>query len=399
MPGQGIQYNLNGGKSLLKWKSLMPDKEIWTRIGKLQSLIKNNNVHSALISQRIDLLYFTGTAQNGYLYVPSSGQPLLMVKKYYPRARAESPIHRVVELPSIKQLPEIIARHYANTPRLMGLAMDVIPFREVEFLKRLFPEQEMVDISSLIHEIRGSKSEWEIQQMVNVAAKSSKCFDLAIEHCSPEANPVKLASTIQTYARRQGHGAKLRLRYHNEKALPFEINIISRSGSRASLIPIDCVVEMDFKWMMNGYHIHETRLLLLGNPPEQLVNACHSVADIHDLIVQRAVVGKPANQLYREIKELAKQRGYGDSLFGSDARGRPWAPGPLGHGIGMELREPPFINEQDQTILTPNMTLAIRPVLSLRSKQSVSMGSVIRIAENGNELISKVPAKIFNKSH
>ena len=377
----------------------MPDQEIWTRIGKLQSLIQINNVHFALIGQRVDLLYFTGTAQNGYLYVPASGQPLLLVKKYYPRARAESPIDRLVELPSIRQLPEIIERHDRNIPRLMGLAMDVMPFSEVEFLRRLFPEQEMVDISSLIHEIRWSKTEWEIEQMRSVATKSAQCFDLAIEHCSPEANPIKLASTIQTYARRLGHGARLRLRYHNEKAFPYEINIVPSSVSPPSVVGTDCVVQMDFNWMLNGYHIRETRLLIVGNPPEQLVNACHGVAGIHDIIIQRAVAGKPANQVYREIKEIVKRRGYGASLFGCDARGRPWASGPLGHGIGMELREPPFINEQDQTVLSPDMTLAILPVLSLSSRLCVSMGSVIRIGENGNELISKVPAKIFSKSH
>ncbi len=69
----------------------IPADEISRRISTFQKYLRTQKLTAALLVQRIDLLYFSGTAQSGCLYIPARGEPDLFVKRYLPRAAAESP--------------------------------------------------------------------------------------------------------------------------------------------------------------------------------------------------------------------------------------------------------------------------------------------------------------------
>jgi len=58
-----------------------PESELSDRIVKFQNKLTNRDIDGALIVQKADLYYFSGTAQNAHLYIPAQGEPLLMVKK------------------------------------------------------------------------------------------------------------------------------------------------------------------------------------------------------------------------------------------------------------------------------------------------------------------------------
>jgi len=73
----------------------IPAAEIQHRCIRLQQAMQANGIDAGLIIQPVDLLYFSGTAQNGVLCMPSHGDPILFVKRYFPRARKESPLDRV----------------------------------------------------------------------------------------------------------------------------------------------------------------------------------------------------------------------------------------------------------------------------------------------------------------
>ena len=83
-----------------------PADEIQRRVAGLQRILAQRELDGALILQRVDLFYFTGTLQQGSLYVPAAGEPLLMVNKVLARARAESALDRIVPLASPGTIPD-----------------------------------------------------------------------------------------------------------------------------------------------------------------------------------------------------------------------------------------------------------------------------------------------------
>ena len=61
----------------------IPSVQIEKRLFNLQEHLRVNRLDGALIIQRVDLIYFSGTAQNGCLYVPAHEAPLLFIKRSY----------------------------------------------------------------------------------------------------------------------------------------------------------------------------------------------------------------------------------------------------------------------------------------------------------------------------
>jgi len=75
---------------------LTPATELEYRCKKLQDLMQASDLDAVLIVQNADLYYFTGTVQNGCLYVPAQRQPLYLVRRDQARARMESGLKEVL---------------------------------------------------------------------------------------------------------------------------------------------------------------------------------------------------------------------------------------------------------------------------------------------------------------
>ena len=56
-------------------------EEVEKRVEKFQVLLRDRDIDGALIVQKVDIYYFSGTDQDAHLWIPASGQPILMVRK------------------------------------------------------------------------------------------------------------------------------------------------------------------------------------------------------------------------------------------------------------------------------------------------------------------------------
>ena len=81
---------------------ITPASELFARIAKLQHLMQKDDLDAVLMIQNADLFYFTGSIQQGMLYVPANGEPLYMVRKDHGRARMESGLKEVIPFKSPK---------------------------------------------------------------------------------------------------------------------------------------------------------------------------------------------------------------------------------------------------------------------------------------------------------
>jgi len=115
-----------------------PGEEVNNRLSKLRSGMKKKGIEALLVVQKMDYYYLSGSTQNGILFVPTEGKPLLMVKREVERARLESPLEEVVELKSIRDLPSLIQDHWGRLPQTLGLELDVLPVNDYFKYESLF---------------------------------------------------------------------------------------------------------------------------------------------------------------------------------------------------------------------------------------------------------------------
>ena len=131
------------------------------RIEKFQGMLGAKGIDGALFIFPIDVYYFTGTRQNSTLWIPASGEPVLMVRKSLSRARAESPVADLRPFPSSKEFAAVIPEGATK----IGFTYDVAPAQQLAFYQKLLAGREFVDISPLNREIRSVKSEFELEQL------------------------------------------------------------------------------------------------------------------------------------------------------------------------------------------------------------------------------------------
>ncbi|HZK85948.1 MAG TPA: aminopeptidase P family N-terminal domain-containing protein [Desulfosporosinus sp.] len=67
-----------------------PLTELQERVLNFQERLRKKGIEGALLVQRADTLYYSGTAQNVHVYIPRDGSPLVMAYRDFLRAQAES---------------------------------------------------------------------------------------------------------------------------------------------------------------------------------------------------------------------------------------------------------------------------------------------------------------------
>jgi Xaa-Pro dipeptidase len=399
-------------EKLMENLNLTPAAEIAARTRHIQDALLKEDMEGMLIIQRMDLFYFSGTAQNAFLYIPAEGVPLLMVKKYMPRAIEESPIEAIVEIRSVTEIPQRMKAYYGKLPQTLGFELDVMPVREFHFYKELFEGQTCLDASPLILRVRMIKSQWEIAQMEEAASRSAKTFDFTRSHLRPGPSEMEFAGMLETFARSIGHGGKLRVRDYQTEGYPWHI-LSGKSGGMVGLLdspasgmgtspafpcgasaktlrpnePI--MIDFDFVW--NGYHMDETRMFAIGTMPRKAMDASLAAIDIHNEVLARIKPGVTTGELFEASVEFAQKLGYGEPYLGPPNYKVSF----IGHGVGLELIEPPFIAQGKNEVLRPGMVFALEPKMVFEDEFTAGIESVLAVTETGCRLISQVPVQVF----
>lgn len=390
----------------------VPASEIDSRTLRLQTELQAGDLDGLFIVQRVDLFYFSGTAQNGFMYIPAEGAPLLFIKQYLPRAKEESAVDNILKINSIKEIPGLIIDHLGKLPGTIGFELDVIPVNDFAFYQSLFPDSHCTDASPLILKLRRYKSPWEITQMENTAEMTRRTFEYMRTTIQAGISEMEFAGMFETYARKLGHGANLRVRHYQTEGYPWHV-LSGKSGGMVGLLdspasgsgtsaafPVGagskklCANEpimVDLGSVLNGYHVDETRMLAINSMPKRAMEASLAAIEIHDRVIEKAKPGITVGELFEYSVQLANSRGYEASYLGTPGHKVSF----IGHGIGLELIEPYIMAKNRNHQLEPGMTFALEPKFVYENEFSAGVESVFLVTASGSRLISKVPVEVF----
>jgi Xaa-Pro aminopeptidase len=390
----------------------VPRFEIEHRTAAIQEELRRAGIDGLFIVQRVDLFYFSGTAQNGFLYLPAEGAPLLFIKQSVARAREESALDHIVDIPSVKAVPGLIADVHGRPPARLALELDVIPVNEFRFYRDLFKPKDCLDGSPLILRTRCVKSAWEVEQLEAAAEISCRTFGYMRTAIAPGLTEMQFAGMYEAYARAIGHGGKLRVRHFNTEVYPWHV-LSGPSGGMVGLLDspasgegtsaafpagagprrlcVDEPIMVDLGTVKNGYHMDETRMFAIGSMPEKAWRASRAAIEIHDALIGRAKPGVTLGELFDDALALADRLGFREVFLGPPGHQVSF----IGHGIGLELVEPPLIARGRDTPLEAGMMFALEPKLVFENEFAAGVESVFLVTATGGRLISKVPVEIF----
>jgi Xaa-Pro aminopeptidase len=389
-----------------------PQSEIDQRIEKLRNQLEKNNIGAALMVQRADLFYFSGTIQEAHLYVPVDEEPILMVFKCLDRAIAESSLSRVVPLASPKVIPDLLDQYGYKVPPVIGMELDVLPASIFFSYQKVFDEKSLIDISHLIRLVRAIKSPYEID-MIRRAAKGSD----QLAACVPEflregMTELELAGKVEAEARKLGHQGIVRMRYWSGEvfyghlmagpsgAVPsFPRSPTGGSGAGPAVAqgpgfrPIQRhePVLVDYVFALNGYYSDHTRIFSIGKPADEMMAAHAAMLDVQAVIKEAAKPGVKSGDLYEMALARTRELGYEQHFMGVGKKRIRF----VGHGIGTELDEYPFLASGQTLELQEDMILALEPKLIFPGQGVVGIENTHRVTNGGLEQFGQFQDEIF----
>ena len=377
-----------------------PPPELNRRITALQSQMAAKEIDGILVVQNADLFYFTGTAQQAHLYIPVAGQPLLMARKDLERARAESALEQIVPLSSPREIPGILADYGYPLPKVLGLESDVLPVNLYFTYQKIFADSRLVDAAPLIRGVRAVKSAYEIELITRAAGLADQVAAGMTTFLETGLTEIKLAGLVEARARELGHQGFIRMRlwgsemfYGHLMAGPSAAEpsyLASPTGGTGTspafaqgagfrTIRKNEPVLLDYVFASDGYLADHTRIFVIGDLPDELKRAHAAMLAIQEVIKSAARPGVPAGELYDLAVARAADQGLGDTFMGvGDQRVRF-----IGHGIGIELDEFPFLARGQRQLLEAGMVVALEPKVVLPGKGVVGIENTHVVEDGG----------------
>lgn len=390
---------------------LTPTAEVESRISNFQQKLVEQAVDGALVLVSSDLFYFTGTMQNSYLFIPASGQPVLMVKKSLTRGQQESPLTHIVAIKNPKQIPEILAAHGYSRFSKIGLELDVLPYNLYQFYQKLFQTSEFVDISPAIKEIRAVKSPYEIEIMRGALAVIDQAFRTVPSFLREGMSELELAALFEAELRKRGYSGPCRMRAFSQEFFFGTVcsggsgfypnyfdgpvggqgpSVAQPQGAGWKRINRNEVVYIDYTSIINGYTGDQTRIFCIGELSPKLVKAYEDALLIEAAVIKSIKPGTPAEEPYLLAIKLAAELGYQDNFMGYKADQVKF----IGHGIGLELDEWPVLAKGMKTPIMPGMTFALEPKFVFPEEGAIGTENSFVMTETGPQYLSITPQVI-----
>jgi len=355
----------------------IPRDEIDRRIQKLQAAMSAEGLDGALIVNRADLYYLSGTAQDAHLFVPNEGRPVLMVRRSFERAAEDSALENALPVKSLTELAAIVKDCAGKPLRTLGMELDILPVNNFRVYEGLFPESDIKDFSPLIRNLRQVKSDYEIGLLRKAARLNDTVFAKARELLREGMTELEFAGLLEAEYRKGGHQGYVRTRQFNGEVfyghLMSGVNLAVPScsvgptggrgassaypqGASLKIIGRREPVQVDYVGTVEGYMVDQSRTYYIGDPPEKLARIHNLALKIQAAIERKGGPGVKAEELYDLALDMARRAGQEDHFMG-------W-PQPVsfvGHGVGLELDELPVIGRRSPTVLKEGMVMAIEP--------------------------------------
>jgi Xaa-Pro aminopeptidase len=375
-----------------------------TRISRFQQAVAERGLTGALLLDAVDVFYLAGTGQNGALWVPAAGAPILLVRKSFARAKAESGVADVRPFPSSKELAGTL-----GASGKVGVAFEAVPQGTLDFWRRSLPAAELVDAGPILREQRQVKSAAELATMREGAARMCRVFSEIPSFLRAGMRELDLSAEVEFRLRKAGNEGSPRLRAFNAHFFvglavagegasapgAFDGPVVGGGlspaypggASERVVKPGDPVI-VDFTMVHGGYVLDMTRIAVVGDLAPDLLRALEVARGIQDEVARGLRPGVPCVELWEKAKAMAEQAQLGEVFMGPPGDQARF----VGHGVGLELDELPVLAPGFKAPLREGMTVAIEPKFVFPGRGAVGIENTFVVtAKGGEKLTSGIP--------
>lgn len=139
-------------------------------------------------------------------------------------------------------------------------------------------------------------------------------------------------------------------------------------------------VDADLETGTARYPGDQTRTIVVGEPPAEYERVHEVVAEAQETAVEAVEPGVAAGEIDRAARSVIENAGYGDAFVHR-----------TGHGVGLEVHEPPYIVAGNDRELEPGTVFSVEPGIYLEDRFGVRIEDLVIVTEDGCERLNDSP--------
>ena len=367
-------------------------EEFEQRLIRAQKIMKSYKLDGLLLTSPQNIRYFTGydsqfwesPTRPWFVVVPSSGKPIGIVPEIGESEFKKTWLDDIKSWPSprpddegislVKSTLDDLQKIYGQIGAEFGKEMAIrMPVRDLLKLKEII-KTNIVDGSDAIWDMRMIKTNNEIERIKFICSIASDAYDNL---------PAKLA--IGDTERTAVNKLKIDILNRGADNVPFMPGISGPGGvSQIVCGPSDRILEngdilfIDTGSTFDGYFCDFDRNFAFGSVSSDVERVNEVLWQATEAGIKAAVPGATTLDVFNAMNKIIEDGG----AIGNNV-------GRLGHGLGLQLTEPPSHRPEEKTIIKENMVLTIEPGMEYEKDKMLVHEENIVIHKDSAELITK----------
>jgi Xaa-Pro aminopeptidase len=338
-------------------------------------------VDALLVSALPNIRYLTGfTGDNGLLLVTPDSETLFTDPRFTIQASEECSCK--VQVPA-KGLLEQGAGEAIRRKRIkrIGFEASRIVYASYQRLKQAMPlGATLKPLGPVIERLRMIKSEDEIARIRRSVQTNSKAFANTVRSIREGTSESAIAAELEFQMRRLG-GEKAAFETivaaGERSALPHARPTSKQAGKDELLL-------IDMGTCQDGYMSDMTRMLFVGRPSGRVRRMYKSVYEAQLAAIDAVRPGATTGQVDRKARQVLVREGLGKAFVHS-----------TGHGLGLEIHEPPRLGKSDKTKLEAGMVITIEPGAYIRGFGGIRIEDTVLVTKNGCEVLTPTSKELM----
>jgi len=357
------------------------------RVARLVASLADHSLDCVALLPGPNLIYYTGLSFHlmgrPTMAILSRDQgPLLMVPELE-RDKAEAgPLPaRIMSYGEDPASRQAALDQLASTLGLGRRRLGVEPLRmrwfEEQLLRQAAPGVELASAEAVLEPLRAVKTPDELASIELAVGIAETALRAAIPTLRRGMTEREVASEMTLQLLRAG----------SDPELPF--SPIAASGPNAALphaVPTDRRLQagdlliVDWGATVHGYFSDLTRTFALGDTVPEWHKVHRAVAEANAAGRAAARPGAPCRDIDLAARSVIEAAGYGPAFLHR-----------TGHGIGLEVHEPPYLRTDNDALLTPGMTFTVEPGIYLSGRGGVRIEDNVVVTPDGGRTLSHLP--------
>lgn len=389
------------------------DNELKNRVKKLQCIIREENVDGCIINSSVNLFYLCNYIFDGFLYILPEGDPIFFIKRpigiegdnvFYIRKPEQILDLLSSNIDSLSSKFKHTNAENSIKPARIFIENDVTSYNMAIRIQKAMGNPEMVNISGIMRDIRTVKSNFEIEQMRKNAKQQADVYKQIPSIYKPGITDIEYQVEVEYLMRKNGslgiyrsYGSNMDIFMgtvlvgdNAHKASPFDFAL--GGAGTSGFMPIGAsgiklqegmTILFDMAGNYNPWQTDMSRTFAIGKVPEKAIKAHKVSIEMHNWILDNVKEGTLCSDIYNYCIDTAKKYDLSEYFMGIDQQAKF-----VGHGLGLEINEPPVLSARSKDILKENMTFAFEPKFVLPEIGPAGIENTYVVKKDGVEKIT-----------